>query len=96
MEAPKIYSGQCWEQKKGPCNRCMVLMLDFVDGVLMFCRLSVGHAPNVHHEKDGTWMYSTDDMLDLFKRYGYTKMGEAQLDIIEGATHWAESSEYSD
>ena len=90
MEVPKIYSGQCWEQKGGVSKR-MVLMLRHVDGVLMFCRVSVGHAPNVCSEEDGTWMYSEVDMLALFSRLGYAKIGQVYLDVLEGAKHFAET-----
>lgn len=78
-----LHNGQCWEQREFPCFEIMVLMLDRVEGELMFCKVAIGSngSPLVMVDEDGTWMW---DALDLYKQLverRYTPMGHGVVKV---------------
>lgn len=78
---PELYNGQIWEQKEFPCFTVMVLMLDTVNGILMFCKVGVRESPLVMTEEDGTWMYSEEDLLKQLRERHYTEIGYGRIEI---------------
>ena len=68
----ELCSGQYWKQEEYPCCETIILYMGELDGSHVFCRLAPGNPPGVRHEKDGTWLYSFDEMLDELRRLNYT------------------------
>jgi len=78
---PGLKNGQIWVQEDFPCFKVLVVMLDHVDGELMFCRLGVSESevPMLMTDEKGTWMLNAKDMRQKLINLKYTFSGNGVI-----------------